>query len=693
MNDNTAGGYGTWPSPLSAEQLAVGAARIDGPVPRGVETWWVEARPEEGGRAVLITQSGSGAPVDVLAAPWSVRSLAHEYGGGAWWLGAEAVYFVSHEDQRIYRLDGAVGAAGAADSGEGAGEGAGEGGVWTGAEPTALTPESPTPRAWRYADGREHPDGEWLVCVRERHDGSADEAVNELVAVSVNAPPNTPLTEPRVLVVSPELEPVPDFVAAPRFSNDGRWLSWIRWNHPNMPWDGTELCVAPVFGGLRLGNVQVIAGNNHEAIQGPNWTSDGRLVFSSDRSGFWNLHAWTPGSDRDHALTELTGAEIGGPQWNFGVQQWTELSDGRLMATVTTAAVDSLGILPGDATIITVDTPFVAIGTLAATDRNTVIVNAATNSTTAALVELEPSGRVVATHRPADDIGIDSRWFSTARPFTCRVEGAPSGSPDRVIQAFVYPPQGPGFHGLEDERPPLVVMGHGGPTSHSSPALNLRIQYWTSRGFAVADVNYGGSSGFGRAYRQLLNDAWGIVDVEDCVAVASRLVEQGVVDQDRLAIRGGSAGGYTVLAALTQSNVFTAGTSLYGVADLEALARDTHKFESRYTFGLIGPYPERRDIYAERSPINHTDDLTCPLLVLQGLEDEVVPPNQAEAIVAAVAAKGIPHAYVAFEGEQHGFRQAVNIIRSYELELWFYSRVFGFETADVIEAPEGAVGL
>ena len=678
---NEAAPYGTWPSPLSAEILTSGGVRTEGPIQHDGDLWWVELRPSEAGRSALVHRRDGEVATDVLAAPWSVRSLVHEYGGGAWWGGRHGMYLVNFDDQRLYRLDGA------------------------GAEPVPLTPEPPSQRAWRYADGAEHPEQDWVVCVRERHDtdqsvsegagegeGEAHhEPVNELVAIATGG--RGPLSEPRVLGTGLDGEPMADFVAAPRFSADGRWMSWIRWNHPRMPWDGTELCVAPVFGGLRLGNVQVIAGNPNEAVHGANWTTDGRLVFSTDRSGFWNLHAWTPGWDRDHPLTDLDGSEIGGPQWVFGVQRWAELSDGRLAVVVTTAAVDALGVLPGDGTVTPIDTAFVEINRIATTDRNTILISGATATAPAALVEVDPGGDTVAVHRPPDEIGVGSEWFSSAQAVTCPVTGSGSGRPGRETHAFVYLPSAPGYQAPADERPPLVVMGHGGPTSHASPGLNLRIQYWTSRGFAVADVNYGGSSGFGRTYRRLLDDSWGIVDVEDCIAVASKLAADGVVDPARIAIRGGSAGGYTVLTALTRSDVFTAGTSLYGVADLEALARDTHKFESRYLDGLIGPYPERRDIYIERSPINHTDGLSCPLLVLQGSDDPIVPPNQAEAIVGAVAAKGLPHAYVCFEGEQHGFRQAANLIRSYELELWFYSRVFGFVPTDDIEPPEGAVGL
>jgi dipeptidyl aminopeptidase/acylaminoacyl peptidase len=680
--------YGSWPSPLSAAVLAEGGVRVGGIARRGDETWWSELRPAEAGRSVLVRHEGactpagtSSAATDVLAEPWSARTRVHEYGGGAWWLGASSAYFANWTDQRLYRLD------------------------QNSTEPVPLTPEPPTPAGWRFADGREHPTDGWVVCVRERHepvrpDASSDsppEAVNELVAIPVTPSGSksghrgdaTALPEPTILGSGPDAAlPEADFVAAPRFSSDGRWLSWIRWDHPRMPWDGTQLCVAPVFGGMRLGNVQVVAGGDHEAIHGADWTTDGRLVFSTDRSGFWNLHEWTPGSDQDRPLTRLAGAEIGGPQWVFGVQRWVELSDGRLVAVVTSDATDRLVLLDGGG-LTDIPSPFVEIEAIAATDDGTVIVQGETATTLTTIVELGAAGELVATLRPPDEIGVDDAWFSRAESVHYR--SGPDG--EREAQAFIYRPTGPVDASGTSELPPLVVMGHGGPTAHSSPALNLRVQYWTSRGFVVADVNYGGSSGFGRQYRRLLDDAWGIVDVEDCIAIAQRLAADGVVDPARMAIRGGSAGGFTVLRALTSSTVFSAGTNLFGVADLEALARDTHKFESRYLDGLIGPYPERRDIYEERSPINHTDELSCPLLVLQGLEDEIVPPNQSEAIVAALADKGIPHAYVPFDGEQHGFRQEVNIIRSYEVELWFYGRVFGFVPADPIEPPVGAVGL
>ncbi len=688
--------FGTWPSPVTAELVAAGGTRFGDLATRttddGVEIWWLESRPSEAGRGVLVVQRPGREPADQLDAPWSVRTQVHEYGGGSFWLGARYVYFAHWSDQRLYRFDPLQ-----PDE----------------STPQPLTTEPPTERGWRYADGVEHPDGTAVVCVREDHThGGGDddghvEPRNELVTVPADGGDVT------VLVSGP------DFVSSPRISPDGRWLSWIQWEHPNMPWDQTTLCAAPLFGGngtggtsrppssLRVGNAQVVASG--AAIQGANWTSDGRLVYSTDQSGFWNLAWWTPaGAGR---LTSLQYAEIGHPPWLFGTQHWAELSDGRLGVIVTSDATDSLAVVDRDGTIHPVphtDAPdpehahqiagplSVAAIAPGPDGTATTLVASATSLTAVASVEVDSGQWRI--HRPPDpieaswpakaddDVGL-AGWFSAPEPVWF-------DSGDHDTHCFFYPPSGPtSVVGEPDGPPPLVVMGHGGPTSHAIPALNLKIQYWTSRGFAVADVNYGGSSGFGRTYRRRLNGRWGVVDVEDCIAAADHLARLGKVDGDRMVIRGGSAGGLTVLNALITSDRFAAGTSLYGVADLTALARDTHKFELRYVDNMVGPYPEAADIYRERSPINNVDGLSAPMLVMQGLEDKIVPPSQSEAIVAALAAKNIPHAYVEFEGEQHGFRQAVNIVRSLEAELWFYGRVLVFDPADDIQPPTGAVGL
>ncbi len=652
--------YGSWPSPLSAAQVAGGGTGLSGPAVRPdadgrTEVWWAELRPSEAGRSVLVRRRSGGEPVDMMAAPWSARTRVHEYGGGAWFLGRTAVYFSNWDDQRLYRFDDEH------------------------PDPQPLTPESDVRDGLRYADGIESPDGRWVVAVQETHP-IVGEATNEIVVLPADG------SEPPRVIVSGT-----DFVMAPRVSPDGRWLSWIRWNHPDMPWDSTELCAAPLFDGFRLGNTQVVAGGASESVHGANWATDERLVFSTDASGWWNLSVWRPGEQKPTPLTALVGSEIGSPPWVFGVQQWAELPDGRLLAVETTRGADRFVVVGADGRTQPLGTPFVSVGGLVVSQLGELIAVAQTKIDLPAVVEIAPGGQTF-THRPSDELGIDPRWYSVAEPIEFpTAEG-------RTAYGFFYEPTGPDRgvgSGGEDgaEKPPLIVIGHGGPTAHSAPVLNLKIQYWTSRGFAVVDVNYGGSTGHGRDYRRLLDRAWGIVDVQDCIAAATWLAGAGKVDPDRMAIRGGSAGGFTVLACLTSSTVFAAGTSLYGVADLEALARDTHKFESRYLDRLIGAYPAEQALYQERSPINHIGSLSCPLLVLQGTEDQIVPPNQAEAIVKSLAAKGIPHAAIYFEGEQHGFRRAENIIRSLEAELWFYGRVFGFEPADPIEPVAGAVGL
>lgn len=690
--------YGTWPSPISAQLVAAGGIRLGDLATRntdnGIEIWWVESRPKEDGRGVLVAWHPGDDPADQLDAPWSVRTQVHEYGGGSFWLGSRYVYFVNWSDQRLFRFDP---------------------GHYDESRPQPLTGNCPVERGWRYADGVEHPDGSAVVCVREDHtsSGAASDVDphprNELVAIPADGGQAT------VLVSGP------DFISCPRVSPDGRWLSWIQWDHPNMPWDETSLCAAPLFGGngpsgaprstspLRIGNIQVVASG--AAIQGADWTSDGRLVYSTDESGFWNLAWWTPAGEG--TLTRLQYAEIGCPPWVFGTRQWAELNDGRLGVIVTNDAADSLAVVDGDGMIHPVphvDTPDhehpdqiagpLSVGAIAPGPDGTAttLVASATSLTAVASIDVD-SGRWQ-VHRPPDEltvaVGSDddanqefelSDWLSVPEPVWF-------DSGDHDTHCFFYPPTGPvSVVGRPDGLPPLVVMGHGGPTSHATPALDLKIQYWTSRGFAVADVNYGGSSGFGRGYRRRLNGMWGVVDVEDCIAAADHLARLDKVDGDRMVIRGGSAGGLTVLNALITSDRFAAGTSLYGVADLTALARDTHKFELRYVDNMVGPYPDAADVYRERSPINNVDRLSVPMLVMQGMEDKIVPPSQSEAIVAALAAKNIPHAYLEFEGEQHGFRQAANIVRSLEAELWFYGRVLGFEPADDIEPPKGSVGL
>ena len=679
--------FGAWPSPITAAKLVEGAAGVSEVRADGTDVWWNEQRPSEGGRYQLVRRSSGGQRHDLFpawdaedpTAAWNARTAVMEYGGGAWAVRDGVVVFANWADQRLYRVD-------------------------PGAEPVAITPEPATPRGFRFSE-LTWLDDEWIICVRESHEPEAvaghGEAMNEIVALPVDGSAIDDPSLVRVLVSGP------DFVHSPALqvlAEGGARLAWIQWDHPRMPWDGTELMLADLGtadggGPLVASSARLVAGGTDESVVQPGFTSNGDLVFCTDRTGWWNpWRLWVGHVDEDQpeslvrpVIAGGLEAEIGGALWVGGLRWWTELSGERILATAAADGADQLVVISADGQLMPLATPFSEISQVAAADGWSAVVGGTPSGEPAPhlvrvghgpepLVELEQL-------RPHRDIGVRSSWISHPEHVTF-----PSAD-GREAHALYYPPRNPTVRAPLRERPPLVVMIHGGPTSAARNRLELSKQFWTTRGFAVVDVNYGGSTGYGRPYRRLLDGQWGVVDVEDAVAAARYLAEEGLADPDRLAIRGGSAGGYTTLAALCFHDVFKAGASHYGVADLGALAADTHKFESRYLDGLVGPWPEAKATYDARSPINHTDGFSAPLIVLQGDEDEVVPPAQAEMIVAALAAKGLPHAYLLFHGEQHGFRQATNIIRALEAELWFYGRVFGFEPADHIEPVEGAVGL
>jgi len=654
--------FGTWPSPITASVIVEGAAAVGELRVDGDDIWWSEARPSEGGRTQIVRHTPDGRRQDVLGEGDNARTAVHEYGGGAWTVAGGTVFYSSWADQRMYRID-----AGA---------------------PTRrpVTPEPASPRGLRWADAVVSPDGRWVVCVREAHDAPG-EVVNTIVAVPADGSAADGGAEVRVLVDGP------DFVAAPRLSPDGCTLAWIQWDHPRMPWDGTELRWAPFDPDAGPSPGHLVAGGPDESVIQPDWTAGGELLASSDRTGWWNVHRFAADGEVLSEPENLTpvDAEVGGPAWVFGQSWYAVLADGTLAVSVTAEGLQRVGVVAaGSDRVEVLDTPFTAVGQLRALPGAGFAMVAAGPTAEAAPLRCHFAAEgMIETEglRPPRDLGLDPALFSVPEPIEFPSVG------DRTAHALLYRPTNPAVASPPGDLPPLLVLSHGGPTSAARPSLDLAKQFWTSRGFAVVDVNYAGSTGYGRPYRERLAGRWGVADVDDCVAAARHLAESGVVDGDRLAIRGGSAGGYTTLCALAFRDAFAAGASHYGVADCEALARDTHKFESRYLDGLIGPYPEAADLYRRRSPIHHTDGFNCPLIVFQGLEDEVVPPAQAEAMVAALAAKGLPHAYLPFEGEQHGFRQAANIVRALEAELWFYGRVFGFEPADPIEPVEGAVGL
>ena len=688
--------FGSWESPLTAAVIVEASVGLGGPAFAGGDLWWSELRPQEAGRVQLV-RAGPDGPFDVLPDGYSARTRVHEYGGGAWWVhGADdepgsdvVVLFVNWTDQRLYRLEvsgsGAVG------------------------EPVAITPEPDQPAGLRYADGVVTANGELTICVREWHGApGATEARNEIVVL-----PTDGSAEPTVLVGGIR---GPDFVSNPRLSPDEASLAWLQWDHPDMPWDAAELWAAGFDPGSVVATPTVVdpahlAGSADESVAQPRWDHEGRLWFVSDRNGWWDLYAFAAAGRP--AAGALVDARLRGddgdwaqPQWVFG-QSWYDFlpGDRGLIACRRKDGTDQLAWRAGpeEATgdddspppwgePVWLDLDVTAVDGVVAGPDGTVAMISSSLRSEARVVTIDtasarPDRFAMQIVRPARDLDLDDSRISVPEHIELPTPPGVDGEP-AVAYVLFYPPVNPGFVGPPGELPPLLVMSHGGPTSAARPQLNPSVQFWTSRGFAVADVNYRGSTGYGRAFRLALNDAWGIADVEDCIAAARYLAGHHLVDGRRLAIRGGSAGGYTTLCALTFHDEFTAGCSLYGVADLEALALDTHKFESRYLDRLVAPYPEGRDRYVERSPIHHVDQLATPLLILQGLEDEIVPPAQAEMMADALRRKGVPFAYLAFEGEQHGFRQAPNIRRALEAELYFYSRVFGFDLAEPIDPVE-----
>ncbi|OFE17459.1 hypothetical protein BA895_15720 [Humibacillus sp. DSM 29435] len=619
--------YGSWTSPITAELLTTAGLALSAVVADGDDLYWLEGRPVESGRVVLV-RLRDGQRADLTPAPLNVRTRVHEYGGGAYDVRGDIVVFSDFADGRLHLIENG--------------------------ETRAITPEG-KPSALRFGDLQLDLPRRRVLCVREDH-RSPGEVRNELVAVPLDGEP----TAGEVLVTGH------DFVAAPRLSPDGERLAWVSWEHPNMPWDGTRLWV----GDAGASDAQVVDGEDGVSVGDIGWCRDGSLLYMSDRSGYWNL-------TRDGAALHPVDRDCSDPAWMLGGRSWLELPDGRILLREWRDASAQLMLMhPGEPAR---EVPVALVTSARPSWWNGHVVMLATRaSEPAGVIQLDPDSARIEVLRASADLPVDRAYLAEAEAVTW---------PDRegrAVHGFLYRPRNPQFHAPEAERPPLVVQSHGGPTSHVVGALDLGYAYWTSRGIAVLDVNYGGSTSYGRDYRERLKGQWGIVDVDDCCDGARAMADRGWVDPARLAISGGSAGGYTTLASLAFRDVFTAGVSLYGVADLEALARDTHKFESRYLDGLVGPYPAAQAVYVERSPINHLDALSCAMLLLQGEDDEVVPPNQATAMADAVRRKGKPVALRLFAGEGHGFRAAVNQRAAREAELSFYGQVFGFEPADDI---------
>ncbi|NEP42541.1 MAG: S9 family peptidase [Okeania sp. SIO2H7] len=631
--------FGSWKSPITADVILAGTVGLGGIALDREDIYWIEGRPTEGGRNVVVRRTPDGKITDMTPPPLNARTRVHEYGGAAFAVGDRSIYFSNFADGRLYRQT--------PDS-----------------EPQPLTPEG----NWRYANCIIDEERNRLICVGEEH--TADrEPTNNLVGVGLENGEITVLAEGK------------DFYASPSLSPDGSRLCWLSWSHPNMPWDGTELWIAEIKadGSVEQASCLFVAGGNSESIFQPQWSPEGELYFVSDRSNWWNLYRYSGGAIESMCEME---AEFGLPQWVFGMSTYAFAGGKRIACTYTKDGIWYLATLDtATKELQEIETPYTSIsGVKAEGDRLLFLGSSPTEGT--AIVEMNLETKEILVLKRSSELDIDKGYLSVPEAIEFPTDKG------QTAYAFFYPPKNKDCVAPEGEKPPLLVRSHGGPTAATSSSLSLKIQYWTSRGFAVLDVNYGGSTGYGREYRQRLKDSWGIVDVNDCVNGAKYLAKKGLVDGEKMAISGGSAGGYTTLCALTFTDVFKAGASYYGVSDLEVLARDTHKFESRYFDSLIGPYPERKDLYEERSPIHFTERLSCPVAFFQGLEDKVVPPNQAEMMVEVLKQKGLPVAYVAFEGEQHGFRRYENIKRALEGEFYFYSRVFKFELAEDLEEVE-----
>jgi dipeptidyl aminopeptidase/acylaminoacyl peptidase len=649
MTDKKTAPFGSWPSPISAAMVASyttsSAGTLDDLAVSGGNVYWIELRSREGARYVVMRCDGNGHVDDVLPPAYNARALIHEYGGGSICTFERTLFFSNYSDQRLYRLD-------------------------PGQEPTPITPEPSLARGLRYADGRVLNGGRIIVSVRERHldDGTV---FNELVAI-----PTDGSSEPRIIASGR------DFYAYPRPSPDGSMLSWLVWDNPQMPWDGTEVWQASLAPDGTLSHSVKVAGGPEESIFQPDWSPSGLLHFVSDRSGWWTLYRVIDG--QVEALPALE-ADFGAALWKLGYKRYAFLQDGTIACIYSQNGFQHLAFLrPGSKSVDTIETDLTCFypPQIVCDERDRVWVISGSPKEPQSVRYFDvASGQFSTVHR-AFEVEVDRAFLSVPRSITY------SSGAGTSAHALFYPPANRDFKGEDGVRPPLIVISHGGPTSSTRSHLQLEIQYWTSRGFAVVDVDYGGSTGYGREYRRRLNGMWGVVDLDDCVNAALYLAEQGEVDDDRLIIRGGSAGGYTTLCALTFRDVFAVGASYYGLADLEPFVDDTHKFEARYSDSLIGPYPEARSTYRERSPIHFADRISCPVILFQGLEDKIVPPSQAEIMVEALRSKGLPFAYIAFEGEQHGFRIFENIKRSLEAELYFYARILRFEPSDSIEPVE-----
>ncbi len=638
--------YGSWPSPFPIELLTRGAVTFGEVGAAGGRRWWLEGRAEEGGRQVLVRRDTDGSLTRLTPEGFNARCRVHEYGGGAILIDGDLIVVSDFATGRLQRVTA----------------------------PGVLEPLTADGRAWRFADLSHDRGRNRLLAIREDHEPATlarhGQAENAVVAID--------LTDGTVTVLAAGS----DFFSAPRLAPDGRRLAWLRWDHPNLPWDGTELVLAELDDAGRPVNERVVAGSPSDWIAQPRWSPAGVLHFVAEPDGWMNLFRLRAagGVERAHAPME---AELAFPDWVFGLSNYAFAGDGTIVAVGRSGGCDRLYRIAADGTATLFDLPFSEISYVAI-DAGAAVFRAAATDRPWAVHELDLATGATTVLRRSTALEVDPADASLAELVEFPTDG------DRTAFGILYRPTSRSARGPADARPPLIVTSHGGPTAQASTAFAVLIQLFTSRGFAVLDVDYGGSTGYGTAYRKRLEGEWGVVDLADCVAGARWLAAEGIVDGSRLAIRGGSASGYTTLCAVTFSDAFSAGTSYFGIGDLETFLAETHKFESRYLDRLIGPYPERKDLYHDRSPLNFAERISCPVLILQGAEDRIVPPAQAEQIVDVLWEGHLPHAYILFPGEDHGFRAAANIIRSFESELSFYGQVFGFEPADPMDPIEVA---
>ncbi len=639
MTNSKIAPFGSWKSPITADAILTGSIGLGSVAIDGNDLYWLEGRPAEKGRNVLVKRDQQRNTNDITPAPFNVRTRVHEYGGGSFLIVNQTIYFVNFADQQIY--------------------------IQTlNSDPKALTSDTQK----RFADFILDTARNRLIAVCEDHSNHGQEPENLLVTIDLKTGEINPLVSGS------------DFYSSPRLSPDQKQLAWITWEHPNLPWDSTQLWLADVTETGELNNIQCLAGQTEiESINEPKWSPDGILYFSSDRSNWWNLYRYVQGNIEPLYLMD---AEFAYPHWVFGLSTYTFTSTENLICTYTQNGRWYLAAINLKTKEFTpIETSYSNIASLQSNVDIALFIGSSPTESSA-VVSLNLQTKQWTVLKRSSELAIDSSYLSIPEAISFPTENG------LTAHAWYYPPTNPDYQASDGDLPPLLVKSHGGPTAAAANSLSLKIQYWTSRGFAYLDVNYGGSTGYGREYRQRLDHQWGIVDVDDCVNGAKFLVQQGKADPNKLAISGGSAGGYTTLAALTFRDTFKAGASHYGVSDLTALATDTHKFEARYLDRLIGKYPDEAELYQTRSPINFTEKLACPVIFFQGLEDKVVPPNQAEMMVEALKQKGLPVAYVPFAEEQHGFRIAANIKRALEGELYFYSRIFGFDLADEVEPVE-----